>query len=304
MAVIPAHVADGQIINPTTYGNPVLDALTEHESEINDATTGNAALGTRVTAVESGKVPTTRTVSTSNGLQGGGDLSANRTLSPVYGTAVNTVAQGNDSRIVNAVQTSRSVLSGTGLTGGGDLSADRTLAVAFGSTSTTVASGDRVTNLEGPSCIALLTGTVAATGSSNVTVTWDSTEQNDSVSGNAMWASGTPTVITVRKSGLYTVSCQVIWDPLGGAVSGQRIVYITKNQSAPQSTGTGTLAYNTALASGTAPGGGITVNCVANRRLAAGDVIRVITWTDQASTNFRGNSWGGNMTFIVSYKGP
>jgi hypothetical protein len=98
MAVIPAHVVDGATIL-TAWGNQVSDALQEHENEINDATTGNTALGTRVTAVESGKVATTRTISTTNGLQGGGDLSANRTLSPVYGTAVNTVAQGNDSRI-------------------------------------------------------------------------------------------------------------------------------------------------------------------------------------------------------------
>jgi hypothetical protein len=39
-----------------------------------------------------------RQILTTNGLQGGGDLTADRTLSPVYGTAVNTVAQGNDFR--------------------------------------------------------------------------------------------------------------------------------------------------------------------------------------------------------------
>lgn len=47
-------------------------------------------------------VPTTRLVSTQNGLQGGGDLSADRTLSPVYGSTANTVCQGNDARLSDA----------------------------------------------------------------------------------------------------------------------------------------------------------------------------------------------------------
>lgn len=46
-----------------------------------------------------GDVPSTRLVSTSGGIVGGGDLSANRTHSLTYGTAVNTVCQGNDGRL-------------------------------------------------------------------------------------------------------------------------------------------------------------------------------------------------------------
>jgi hypothetical protein len=38
-------------------------------------------------------------IATSNGLQGGGDISATRTLSPVYGSSSNTICQGNDSRL-------------------------------------------------------------------------------------------------------------------------------------------------------------------------------------------------------------
>lgn len=45
------------------------------------------------------------------------------------GTTAGTVAAGDDSRIVNAVQTSRTLTAGTGLTGGGDLSANRTIAL-------------------------------------------------------------------------------------------------------------------------------------------------------------------------------
>lgn len=58
-------------------------------------------------------VPKTRLVASGDGLQGGGDLSADRTLS-VDGTVV---------------RTSRQVATGTGLSGGGDLSANRTLTV-------------------------------------------------------------------------------------------------------------------------------------------------------------------------------
>ena len=43
------------------------------------------------------------------------------------GTTINTVAAGDDTRIVNAVQTSRAVWAGAGMVGGGDLSNNVTL---------------------------------------------------------------------------------------------------------------------------------------------------------------------------------
>lgn len=45
------------------------------------------------------------------------------------GSAVSTVAAGDDSRIVNAVQNTRQVIAGAGLVGGGNLSSDRTLSL-------------------------------------------------------------------------------------------------------------------------------------------------------------------------------
>ena len=51
-----------------------------------------------------GKAPTTRLISAGTGLSGGGDLSADRTLSLSFGTSAGTVAQGNDSRITSAEQ--------------------------------------------------------------------------------------------------------------------------------------------------------------------------------------------------------
>ena len=52
--------------------------------------------------LEAGKVPTARTITAGTGLTGGGDLSANRTLTVAYGTGAGTSAQGNDSRLSDA----------------------------------------------------------------------------------------------------------------------------------------------------------------------------------------------------------
>jgi hypothetical protein len=132
------------------------------------------------TPAELGAVPATLTITAGTGLTGGGDLSANRTLSVNFGNAAGTVCQGNDARlsdqrvptdnsvtsakivdgtIVNAdinasaaiartkiegtpPPSSRTISAGTGLTGGGDLSANRTLSVSFGAIAGTVAEGN------------------------------------------------------------------------------------------------------------------------------------------------------------------
>jgi hypothetical protein len=46
--------------------------------------------------------PITRTITAGTGLTGGGDLSANRTLAPDFGTGVGKVTQGNDARLSDA----------------------------------------------------------------------------------------------------------------------------------------------------------------------------------------------------------
>jgi len=108
-----------------------------------------------------GAVPSTRLVATGGGLTGGGDLSANRTLSILAGgvgatqldttgvtaatygsaTAVPVFTVDTNGRVTsvtntsivlaNYVPTSRTITTGTGLTGGGDLSANRSFAVDF-----------------------------------------------------------------------------------------------------------------------------------------------------------------------------
>jgi hypothetical protein len=120
-----------------------------------------------VTLTALGGVATSRQLIAGVGLTGGGDLSADRTLTVAYGTSSTTAAVGNDSRLsdartptahasthatgssdplaasdIGAVPASRQVIAGTGLTGGGALTADRTLTVAYGTSSTTAARGD------------------------------------------------------------------------------------------------------------------------------------------------------------------
>jgi hypothetical protein len=55
-----------------------------------------------ITAADVSAVPTSRLVNTSTGLAGGGDLSADRTLSVLYGTTAGSAAQGNDARLSDA----------------------------------------------------------------------------------------------------------------------------------------------------------------------------------------------------------
>lgn len=94
------------------------------------------------TELEGIYTPLTRTITAGTGLEGGGNLSANRTLSVKYGTEAGTAAQGNDSRIVNAVPNARRVNTGYGLTGGGALVADLDIAVKVGTTADTLAAGN------------------------------------------------------------------------------------------------------------------------------------------------------------------
>ena len=101
------------------------------------------------------KADKTINISAGTGLVGGGNLSANRALSTVFGTAANTSAMGNDSRIVNAASKTElssglatkadktiNISTGVGLVGGGNLSTNRTISTNFGTTANTVAMGN------------------------------------------------------------------------------------------------------------------------------------------------------------------
>lgn len=87
------------------------------------------------------KAATATTITAGAGLTGGGDLSANRTLTVGAGTGITVNADdvalsaGSIASLAladTAVQPARQIISGSGLTGGGTLAADRTLAVGSG----------------------------------------------------------------------------------------------------------------------------------------------------------------------------
>jgi hypothetical protein len=86
-------------------------------------------------ALSASVVPNARTITSGNGLTGGGDLSANRTLAVGAGTGITVNADDvalDTSSTHNTDHASVSITAGGGLTGGGDLSATRTLAVGAG----------------------------------------------------------------------------------------------------------------------------------------------------------------------------
>lgn len=137
-------------------------------------------------------------ISAGAGLSGGGSLAANRTLSVIFGTAANTAAQGNDSRISNGqtaftwgnhalagyAPSSRTISAGTGLSGGGDLSANRTLSVKYGTSAGTAAQGNdsRITGALQRSDLASGTGQSTTTAMTQKAVT-DAINQ----SGGSTW---------------------------------------------------------------------------------------------------------------------
>lgn len=104
---------------------------------------------TGAVASDVGAVPTARAISAGTGLLGGGDLSANRTLSVDVGTTAGKIVQVDGagklpvidgSQLTNLIWSqiskagSTNLIAGVGLSGGGDLSADRTFDIDVGTT--------------------------------------------------------------------------------------------------------------------------------------------------------------------------
>ena len=95
------------------------------------------------------KISPTRLISTTSPLSGGGDLSADRTLSisQADGSTPGYLSNADWTTFNNKVSTTRSISTTAPLSGGGDLSADRTLSIsqADGSTPGYLSSGDWTT---------------------------------------------------------------------------------------------------------------------------------------------------------------
>ncbi len=82
-----------------------LDKTAVGLSNVDNTSDASKPVSTATQTALNGKADETITISAGTGLTGGGDLTANRTLSANFGTTAGTIAQGNDSRIVGAEQT-------------------------------------------------------------------------------------------------------------------------------------------------------------------------------------------------------
>ena len=97
---MPLNKPTGDILNAGSDATPqALGAATHGTSTAYSRADHVHAMPT---AADVGAVADARQVIAGTGLTGGGDLSADRTLSVTYGTTAGTAAQGNDSRLSNA----------------------------------------------------------------------------------------------------------------------------------------------------------------------------------------------------------
>lgn len=258
-----------------------------------------------------GAVPSTRRVDTTDGLQGGGDLSANRTLS-LTDTGVVAATYGSASQVgqftvdakgrvtsatnvsitttaIGAVPTSRMLTAGTGLAGGGDLSADRSFALAnttvtpnaYGSASSVAAfivdaQGRLTTALDVPIAIgagAIISGTI------------DTARISGSYTG--ITGVGTVTVGTWSASfGANVVGDAALRQSAGLSVIG-RGANTTGNVAdiTAGSDNTVLRRSGTTLAFGTINAGSFTANAIANADIRQSSGLSVIG----RSTNTTGN---------------
>lgn len=110
--VLSYHAATQQWISATVSSTTVADATTSNKGIIQLAGDLSGTAANPTVPALTNKADKATTLSAGTGLSGGGDLSANRTLSVAYGTTAGTAAQGNDSRITGSIQSSTATAKG------------------------------------------------------------------------------------------------------------------------------------------------------------------------------------------------
>jgi hypothetical protein len=133
-------VAYGTISGTAAQGNDsrLSDARTPTAHKSTHATGGSDALAPS----DIGAVPTARSISAGTGLTGGGDLTADRTLTVSYGTTSTTACVGNDSRLSNS--RTPTAHASTHASGGSDQITS--LALTSGTITTTPSSSNDIVN--------------------------------------------------------------------------------------------------------------------------------------------------------------
>lgn len=133
---------------------------------------------------------------------------------------------------------------------------------------------------------ALLRRTTYQTGIASgvaTVISWQVAEDDDTV----MWSAGAPTVITIKKNGLYLVGLQPLFSSNGTGT--RRWGYVTKNST---SVSTGSFLFT-----GTSPAGqgqaGIT-----RERLVVNDIIRGYVEHDATASLSMQSDYGGTRMFL------
>ena len=153
------------------------------------------------------KANTSTTISAGTGLTGGGDLTANRTISANFGTTAGTIAQGNDSRITGAEQTSNKGAAN----GYASLDSSTKVPIAqvpTGTTGTTVALGNHTHTLTFSLTSFFKTGTLTVTtGTQRLPI-----DGTYTIVGTRLMAGTAPTgstlIVDVNKNGTTIYSTQ------------------------------------------------------------------------------------------------
>lgn len=223
-----ANVAAGTVLANAATNLNTASAIVKRDAS------GNFVAGTitaALTGTASGNPPNSRAINTSAPLAGGGDLSADRTLSiPVSTNSVDGYLSAADHTTFAAkVGPSRNIATSAPLTGGGNLSADLTLGIPV---ATNVADGylsstDHATfSASAANAITSLTGDVTASGpgaSAATVASVGGTAANFIAQGanaaNSASAANTSTLI-VRRDALGSFSATTVTANLVGNVTG------------------------------------------------------------------------------------